>query len=66
MAAWFPIAAGLFSIVCSVTNARFFMNHRKARFMIRVMGATGARVLLLGLFLACMGTPLLLGMVPSR
>ncbi|MBK8011073.1 MAG: immunity 17 family protein [Deltaproteobacteria bacterium] len=39
----FFIAAGTFSILGAVKNWDFFMNHRKARRLVAVLGRTGAR-----------------------
>ena len=38
------IACGLFSIICAYKDFDWFMNHRKARFMVNVIGRKGARI----------------------
>lgn len=37
------IAAGLFTVVCALKGYRFFWEHRKAQFMVRIIGHTGAK-----------------------
>lgn len=51
------IACGLFSLVCAVKDWDWFMNHRKARFMVGLFGRKGARIFYgaLGLFICGMG-----------
>lgn len=63
--AWFFAAAGAFSLLASVLNWQFFMNHRKARFISRLLGPTGTRVFyaLLGLLLIVLGALALVGIV---
>ena len=62
------IACGLFSLVCAVMNWDWFMNDRKARFMIKLIGRTGARIFygVLGLFICCVGIVLAVKGVPIR
>lgn len=38
------IAGGLFSIVCSLKEYRFFVEHRKAKVMAGLLGKTGMKV----------------------
>lgn len=38
------LLAGLFSIICAYKEYDWFMNHRKARFMCKVLGRNGARI----------------------
>ncbi len=60
------IACGLFSLVCAVMNWNWFMNHRKAKFMISVIGRTGARIFygVLGLFICTVGVVLAIKGLP--
>lgn len=64
---WFIVAAGIFSICGAAFNWDWFMNHRKARFLVRVAGRTGARIFYgtLGATLAVLGTLLALGIIES-
>jgi small neutral amino acid transporter SnatA (MarC family) len=62
------IAAGLFSLVCAVMNWDWFMNHRKAKFMVNLIGRTGARIFygLLGVFICGMGAVLAVKGLPAN
>ena len=62
------IACGLFSLVCAVMNWDWFMNHRKAKFMISLLGKTGARIFysILGLFICSAGVVLAVKGIPVR
>lgn len=62
MAGLFLVAAGLFSLCGAILNWDWYMNHRKARFFVRVFGREGARVFygVLGLILIVLGGLLLL------
>jgi purine-cytosine permease-like protein len=59
----FLTLVGLFSLVASIQNWSWFMNHRKAQFMVSVLGNTGARIFygILGAVLAVVGCAALLG-----
>lgn len=54
---WILAAAGLFSVVCAAFDFEWFMNHRKARFFVKILGRGGARVFygILGLALLVFG-----------
>ncbi|WP_072697110.1 Imm17 family immunity protein [Desulfovibrio litoralis] len=54
------IAIGLFTVWCSIKEYDFFMNDRRAKFMIKILGRKGTRIfyiifgsvfLLVGVFL---------------
>lgn len=51
------ILVGLFSLVAALFDWDWFMENRRARFFVRVMGRTGARIFygLLGVAIAMMG-----------
>ena len=51
------VAAGIFSICGAVFNWDWFMTHRKAAFMVRIFGRSGARIFYgaLGVFLLILG-----------
>ncbi len=55
------IAAGVFSIVCSLKGYRFFWEHRRAQFMVRLIGVTGTKIfyVTLGIALVVMGALML-------
>lgn len=40
----FLIAGGLFSVVGALLDWDWFMNHYKARFLVKIMGRMGARI----------------------
>ncbi len=54
---WILAAAGLFSVVCAAFDFEWFMNHRKARFFVKILGRGGARIFygVLGLALVVLG-----------
>ena len=60
------IVFGLFTICAAALDWEWFMNHRKARFLIGFIGRPGARVFytLLGLVLIVGGGLAIGGMVP--
>ena len=60
------IGAGLFSIVASAADWDWFMNHRKARFFVKILGRTGARIFyaLLGVFISSIGLLIGAGLLP--
>lgn len=51
------IIVGLFSLVCAIGNWDWYMNSRKAQFMVKIMGRNGARAFyaILGIGLATFG-----------
>ena len=51
----FFVAAGLFSIAGAWFDWNWFMNARKARFMVRILSRNGARI-----FYGCLGLGLLI------
>ena len=57
------VLAGVFTIFCAAMNFNWFMEHRKARYIVKYVGRNGARVFygVLGLMLVSMGALLLLG-----
>jgi small neutral amino acid transporter SnatA (MarC family) len=59
------IVGGLFSIVCAAMDFDWFMNHRRARFFVRVFKRNGARIfyVVIGLVLAALGFLLLFKVV---
>ncbi|EAZ93140.1 immunity 17 family protein [Crocosphaera chwakensis] len=65
MAGLFVIAAGIFSLCGAILNWDWYMNHRKARFLVRIFGRGGARVFygVLGLGLIILGGLLLFGFI---
>lgn len=63
------ILGGLFSIVCSLKEYRFFMEHRKARVMAGLLGKTGMKIFYVTLGLALVVAGLLfvaLGFPPEK
>ena len=44
MAGLFVIVAGILSLCGAIVNWEWYMNHRKARFLVRILGRGGARV----------------------
>ena len=42
MAGLFVIVAGIFSLCGAIVNWDWYMNHRKARFLVRILGRGGA------------------------
>ncbi|MDJ0581218.1 immunity 17 family protein [Crocosphaera sp.] len=65
MAGLFVIVAGVFSLCGAILNWDWYMNHRKARFLLRMLGRGGARVFygVLGLGLIILGGLLLFGFI---
>lgn len=61
----FLVAVGLFPMAAAWFDWNFFMESRKARFMVRIMGRNGARgfYFLLGLAIAMMGLLAILGVL---
>lgn len=59
------IIAGLFSAVSAVLDWDFFMNHHKARFMIKIFGRKGARIvyIALGMILVILGALFIFGII---
>ena len=51
--AFFFMASGLFSLAGATLNWDWFMNSRKARFMVRILTRNGARI-----FYGCLGLTL--------
>lgn len=64
----FFIIAGLFSAVCAVLDWDFFINHHKARFMIKFLGRKGARILyiVLGTLLVVLGVLFIFGVIGTE
>ena len=61
------IAAGFFSICGAIFDWDFFMNSRKARFMVSIFGREGARIFygLLGAGIVIFGAMRIVGMVKN-
>ncbi len=61
------IISGLFSLISSIKNWEFFFSHTRARFLVRILGRTGARIFygILGLAL-CTGGILMACNIISR
>lgn len=59
------LGAGLFAVAGAALDWDWFMNHPKARLFVNLFGRAGARVfyILLGLFLAAMGSGVMLGLI---
>jgi C4-dicarboxylate transporter len=51
------IIAGLFSVICALMDFEWFMNHRRARLLVKLLSRNGARAfyVILGLILAVAG-----------
>ena len=62
---WAIAAAGVFSAVGAALDWDWFMNHRKAQRLVRLMGRGGARAFygLLGLTLVVVGVLMVLGII---
>ncbi|MFH1230443.1 MAG: immunity 17 family protein [Planctomycetota bacterium] len=62
---WILTACGVFAICGAAFDWEFFMNHRKARFFIRLFGRTGARIFygLLGIILVVIGVLIAIGII---
>lgn len=65
MAGLIVIAMGLFSLLGAILDWDWYMNHRKARFIVKILGRKGARIFyaILGLGLIVLATLLALGIV---
>ncbi|MFT3925303.1 MAG: immunity 17 family protein [Myxococcales bacterium] len=65
---WILLFGGAFSCAGAAFDWDFFMNSRRARFFVNMMGRKGARILygVLGLFLVTMGALQLAGVLPSH
>lgn len=61
------VAAGAFSIVCSLKGYRFFWEHRRAQFMVRLIGYTGTKIfyITLGIALVVIGIMMLMVGIPA-
>lgn len=64
----FLMFAGLFAIAGGLLDWDWFMNNRKARVFVRLLGRGGARIFycLLGLALAVLGLLIIFGIVNQR
>ncbi|MEO0947389.1 MAG: immunity 17 family protein [Cyanobacteria bacterium J06641_5] len=64
---WVLAGCGIFAICGAAFNWDWFMNHRKARFLVRLVGRTGARLFygFLGSTLVVLGVLIGLGIVES-
>ncbi len=62
---WILVAVGLFSAVCAAFDFEWFMNHRKARFFVKILGRTGARIfyIVLGAAILVLGGLILFGVI---
>jgi small neutral amino acid transporter SnatA (MarC family) len=62
------IIAGLFSSICAGMDFDFFMNHRKARFFVKILGRNGARIfyVLLGIAMIIVGVGFFTGIIPLQ
>ncbi|MCE5333208.1 MAG: immunity 17 family protein [Desulfobacteraceae bacterium] len=65
---WFFVAAGLFSLCGGVFDWDWYMNARKARFIVSLVGRGGARVFYIagGWLLAVLGVLMLLGILTIK
>jgi hypothetical protein len=61
------LLAGLFAMAGGILNWNWFMNNRRARIFVNVLGRGGARVFYvgLGLLLAVMGLLAMLGVISA-
>ncbi len=59
------VAAGAFSILGAIYNWEWFMNARKARFMVNILTRNGARIFygILGLALVVLGVLATMGII---
>ena len=62
------VIAGLFCCVCAGLNFDFFMNHRKAYFIVKIFGRSGARIfyVLIGLAFIAVGIGFYTGAIPQQ
>jgi hypothetical protein len=65
MLPWLLVAIGAFAALGGIKNWDWFMNNRRARLFVTILGRDGARVfyVLLGLFIAGIGFAGLAGVV---
>ncbi len=65
---WFIIGAGLFSFAGGLFGWDWFLNSRKARFLVKIIGPMGARIfyMVLGLGIATLGVLLLTGVIENK
>lgn len=61
------LLAGIFSIVCAWKDYDWFMEHKKAKFMARILGRKGARIfyIVLGTALTAVGVFLAIGVAAA-
>ncbi|MEM8780999.1 MAG: immunity 17 family protein [Cyanobacteria bacterium P01_G01_bin.49] len=59
------IAGGIFALCGAILNWDWYMNHRKARFFVKIFGRTGARIFygILGVGLIILGGLIALGIL---
>jgi predicted small integral membrane protein len=59
------VAAGVFSMLGAICNWEWFMNARKARFMVKILTRNGARIFygILGLALVVLGVLATMGII---
>ena len=64
---WLIAACGIFSICGAAMDWDWFMNNRRARFFVRILGRNGARIFyaLLGMGLFVLGLLIAMGIVES-
>ena len=64
---WILILIGIFALCGAVFDWDWFMNNRKARFFVSLLGRTGARIFyaLLGSGIATIGVLILLGIIEN-
>jgi hypothetical protein len=60
--------SGAFSIVCAGVDADWFMENRKARFFVSILGRNGARIfyIIFGLVLLGVGIGFATGLIPTQ
>ena len=60
------ILIGLFSMICAIGDFDFFMNHRKAKLFVKLLGRKGTRIFysILGLGFIVLGVLFSLGIIP--
>ena len=65
---WLFVAIGAFAICGAVLDGDWFMNNRRARLFVRLLGRNGARLFytLLGSCLLVLGLLLALGIIESK
>ncbi len=59
------VFAGLFAVVCAAMDFDWFMEHRKARLIVKLFTRNGARIfyVIAGLLLSAVGVLLFLGII---